>query len=163
MMKRLQTTFGCVEVQYAGGKVRIPACLPVLLLLGSASAFTHAQIYKCKEANGAILYSDSECDPDAETMAVMPKGSTRFQPETRWDPLVEDDPGTLSGQEQQLLRQLRAAQVEPGQSLHETTEVYALRRQILSLLKSVRRQKTDVQSRGVAPEDGEELITGPEK
>ncbi|MEN3291358.1 MAG: hypothetical protein V7642_611 [Burkholderiales bacterium] len=143
--------------------MRIPACLPVLLLLGSASAFTHAQIYKCKEANGAILYSDSECDPDAETMAVMPKGSTRFQPETRWDPLVEDDPGTLSGQEQQLLRQLRAAQVEPGQSLHETTEVYALRRQILSLLKSVRRQKTDVQSRGVAPEDGEELITGPEK
>ncbi|MEN3294147.1 MAG: hypothetical protein V7642_3400, partial [Burkholderiales bacterium] len=80
-----------------------------------------------------------------------------------WDPLVEDDLGTLSAQEQQLLRQLRAAQVEPGQSLHETTEVYALRRQLLSLLKSVRRQKTDVQSLGVAPEDGEELITEPEK
>jgi hypothetical protein len=143
--------------------MRAAACLPILLLLGSVSVSAQAQIYKCKEANGSILYSDSECDPDAETMAVMPKGSTRFQPEHRWDPLVEDDLGTLSAQEQQLLRQLRAAQVEPGQSLHETTEVYALRRQLLSLLKSVRRQKTDVQSLGVAPEDGEELITEPEK
>jgi hypothetical protein len=143
--------------------MRAAACLSVLLLLGSAGASAQAQIYKCKEANGSILYSDSECDPDAETMAVMPKGSTRFQPEHRWDPLVEDDLGTLSAQEQQLLRQLRAVQVEPGQSLHETTEVYALRRQLLSLLKSVRRQKTDVQSLGVAPEDGEELIAEPEK
>lgn len=138
--------------------MRIIACLPTLLLLSSVCAPTQAQIYKCKEANGSTLYSDSPCDPDAETVAVMPKGSTFFQPVHQWDPLVEDDLGTLAAQEQDLIKQLRAAQIEPGQSLHETTEVYALRRQLLSMLKSVRKQKADVLSRGLAPEDGEELV-----
>jgi hypothetical protein len=138
--------------------MRVFACLPVLLFLGSVSAPAQAQIYKCKEAHGAILYSDSPCDLDAETIAVMPKGSLSFQPAPRWDPLVEDDPGVLAVQEQDLIRQLRAAQVEPGQSLHETTEVYALRRQLLSLLKSVRSQKADAISRGLALEEGEELV-----
>jgi hypothetical protein len=143
--------------------MRAFACLPILLLLSSLSAPAQAQIYKCKEANGAILYSDAPCEPDAETMAVMPKGSLLFQPAPRWDPLVEDDPGILAAQEQELVRQLRGAQVEPGQSLHETTEVYALRRQVLSLLKSVRRQKAEAISRGLAPEEGEELVPDPGK
>jgi hypothetical protein len=142
--------------------MRTFACLPILLLSG-VCASTQAQIYKCKEANGSILYSDSECDPDAETMAVMPKGSTRFQPTHQWDPLVEDDLATLNAQEQELIKQLKAVQIEPGQSLYETTEVYALRRQILSMLKSVRRQKTDAQNRGVAPEAGEQLVPEPDR
>jgi hypothetical protein len=151
-----------IDVKYAGGKMRTFACLPILLL-GSVCASTQAQIYKCKEANGSLLYTDLPCDPDAETLAIMPKGSTRFQPAPQWDPLAENDFGTLAAQEQELIKQLRAAQIEAGQSLHETTEVYALRRQILSMLRSVRRQKTEVQSLGVAPEDGEQLVPEPDR
>ncbi|MEN3362943.1 MAG: hypothetical protein V7606_217 [Burkholderiales bacterium] len=138
--------------------MRFFACVPALLLFGSVCVSTHAQIYKCKEANGATLYTDSPCDPDADTVAYMPKGTTRFQASPLWDPLAEDDPDTLAEQEQDLLQQLREARIEEGQSLHETTEVVALRRQLLGMLKSVRKQKSEVQNRGDALDEGEEIV-----
>jgi hypothetical protein len=139
--------------------MRTIACLPVLLLLGAVCAPAGAEIYKCREANGGILYTDTPCDPDAETLGIMPEGSVRFQPDHRWDPMAEDDPATLAAQEQALVKQLRQTQVEPGQSSLETTEVFALRRQLISLIKSIRRQKAEMQSRGL--DEGEELIAKP--
>jgi hypothetical protein len=143
--------------------MRIFASLPVLLLLSGVHASAPAQIYKCREAGGSILYSDAACGDDAETVAVMARGSIRFQPVYLWDPMVEEDLAILSAQEQELVKQLHDAQIAPGQPLNETTEAFALRRQILVLLKSVRRQKTALLGRGVSPEDGEELIPDPEK
>jgi hypothetical protein len=142
--------------------MRTTAGLP-FLLLGLACAPAQAQIYKCLEEVGAILYTDQPCNDDMKTVAVMARGSTEFNPEMRADALVAQDLSLLSQQEAQLARELEEAQAAPGESLREMPEAHALRMEILAKLKSVRRQKFALLGRGVSKKDNEELVMEPEE
>jgi hypothetical protein len=133
------------------------ASLPILLLLAPLCASTQAQIYKCREASGAILYTDDPCANDGWTIAVMPKGTTVFQPRYKTNELIEEDLSLLSAHERELTQQLGRVQAGSGSSPQEMAEAYALKMQIQAQLESARRQKTELLTRGVSVEEGEEL------
>jgi hypothetical protein len=138
--------------------VKASATVPILLLLSGVHASTQAQIYKCKEAIGSLLYTDTPCDADAETIAIMPKGRIGFEPAPLSDAAVEAELRLLSEQEDELISELEAAQAASPKSPQEMTEASALTMQIQALLESVRGQKIKLLGRGVAPEEGEELV-----
>ena len=132
--------------------------IPILLLC-SVGMSAHADIYKCREASGTILYTDSACANDGWTIAVMPEGSTIFQPRYKTNEHTEDDLSLLAAQEKELTQELGRTLAVSTQSPQEMAEAFALRMQIQAQLESVRRQKTEVLSRGVSVEDGEELVS----
>jgi hypothetical protein len=127
-------------------------------LFGAVQQTAQAQIYKCKDATGSLLYTDSPCDADYDTVAIMPKGSISFEPPPLSDAAVAEELRLLSEQEHALLIELKEAQAASTASPRERIEASALKAQIQALLDSVRRQKAKLLGRGIAREEGEELV-----
>lgn len=143
--------------------MRISTGLLLVLSLGVAGTSVQAEIYKCREATGSLLYTDTPCDADAETIAVMPTGGTHFDSPALSDAAVADDLRQLSEQEAALIDELDQAQAAPEESLNAVPEAHALRMQRLAALESVRRQKSALLGRGVAKREGEELVMEPDQ
>lgn len=137
--------------------------LLLVLCLGAASPPIQAEIYKCREATGSILYTDTPCDAEIETIAIMPTNGTHFDSPALSDAAVEENLRLLSEQEDELTDELNQAQAAPGESLRTAPEAHALRVQILAALESVRQQKRALLGRGLSTQDGEELVVVPEK
>lgn len=51
--------------------MNMPINLATLLALTLASALAHADAYRCRQANGAVVISSRPCDDDAVTAAVV--------------------------------------------------------------------------------------------
>lgn len=137
--------------------------LLLVLCLGAASPPIQAEIYKCREATGSILYTDTPCDPEVETIAIMPTNGTHFDSPALSDAAVEENLRLLSEQEDTLTDELNQAQAAPGESLRTAPEAHTLRVQILAALESVRQQKSALLGRGLATQEGEELVVMPDK
>jgi len=139
--------------------------LLLVLCLGAASPPIQAEIYKCREVTGSILYTDTPCDAEAETetIAIMPTNGTHFESPALSDAAVEENLRLLSEQEDELTDEINQAQAAPGESLRTAPEAHALRVQILAALKSVRQQKRALLGRGLSTQDGEELVVVPDK
>ncbi len=137
--------------------------LLLVLCLGAASPPIQAEIYKCREATGSILYTDTPCDAEIETIAIMPTNGTHFDSPALSDAAVEENLRLLSEQEDELTDELNQAQAAPGESLRTAPEAHALRVQILAALESVRQQKRALLGRGLSTQDGEELVVVPDK
>ena len=137
--------------------------LLLVLCLGAASPPIQAEIYKCRDATGSILYTDTPCDAEIETIAIMPTNGTHFDSPALSDAAVEENLRLLSEQEDELTDELNQAQAAPGESLRTAPEAHALRVQILAALESVRQQKRALLGRGLSTQDGEELVVVPDK
>ena len=137
--------------------------LILVLCLGAVSTPIQAEIYKCREATGSILYTDTPCDAEVETIAIMPTNGTHFDAPALSDAAVEENLRLLSEQEDELTDEMNQAQAAPGESLRTAPEAHALRVQILAALESVRQQKRALLGRGLSTQDGEELVVVPDK
>lgn len=142
--------------------MRRPAGLLLLLCLGAIGTPIQAEIYKCKEATGSLLYTDTPCEADAETIAIMPVGATHFDSPALSDAAVAEDLQLLSEQETALNNELDVAQAAPGESLRAMPQAHALRMQLLAALESVRRQRNALLKQGWAKQEREKLVIKPE-
>jgi hypothetical protein len=133
------------------------------------STHSYAQIFKCREADGAVLYTDTPCGKlEAQTISYMPAGSNKFMPasessgsDAESDSEIQEEVTALSGEEADLGKELDDIQAAPGESLNASPMAHAQRLAIISRLKEIRNKKNLLLGRGLSKEDQEELVSEP--
>jgi hypothetical protein len=156
-----------VEVHMKGFLKFLSVLLTVFTCIHST--YSYAQIFKCREADGAVLYTDTPCGKvDAQTISYMPVGSNKFMPasessgsgsDSESDSEIQEEVTALSGEEADLGKELDDIQAAPGESMNASPMAHAQRLAIMSRLKEIRTKKNLLLGRGLSKEDQEELVS----